>query len=436
MYLFRISSLGRILLVVLVFLVESLLLIQNGPAAQWTIPVAGNLFRTAPEVGNGSRRNQLVWKDSSEVFSIYFRVNRSAVLDLSIKARVPDGLSNLSVSFNKQSFKIELNGTEFAEHKIGQINVDDAGYCRIDLQGLDRTGDVFAEVTDLIATSTADGVELDYVKTNEGQMFYWGRRGPSVHLRYEVPRELEVEYAYSEITVPSGQDPIGSYFMANGFGEGYFGIQVNSARERRVLFSVWSSFKTDNPKDIPADQRIVPLDKGPEVKLGEFGNEGSGGQSYLVFPWQSGVTYRFLTQVKPDGEGNTVYACWFGEVNTNTWRLIARFRRPKTNTYLVGFHSFLENFDPSRGHMERRGLHGNVWIRDVEERWHECTSGRFSVDATGKGRHRLDYASGSEGGLFFLRNGGFFNDTVTPGSLFTRSSTAQKKPTIDFVSLP
>ena len=31
--------------------------------------------------------------------------------------------------------------------------------------------------------------------------------------------------------------------MANGFGEGYFGIQVNGPNERRVLFSVWSPFK-------------------------------------------------------------------------------------------------------------------------------------------------------------------------------------------------
>lgn len=54
----------------------------------------------------------------------------------------------------------------------------------------------------------------------------------------------KVEWFYSEITVPKSNDVIGSYFMANGFAEGYFGIQVNSASERRVLFSVWSPYSS------------------------------------------------------------------------------------------------------------------------------------------------------------------------------------------------
>ncbi len=111
-------------------------------------------------------------------------------------------------------------------------------------------------------------------------MFYWGRRGPSVHLSYQVPRALNLRYAYSEITVPEGQDPIGSFFMANGFGQGYFGIQVNGPKERRVLFSVWSPFRTNNPRDIPKDQRVVALASGPKVHVGEFGNEAGRRRQY------------------------------------------------------------------------------------------------------------------------------------------------------------
>ena len=43
-------------------------------------------------------------------------------------------------------------------------------------------------------------------------------------------RFQDIEWFYSELTVPEGNDVIGSYFMANGFSEGYFGIQVNSLR--------------------------------------------------------------------------------------------------------------------------------------------------------------------------------------------------------------
>ncbi len=58
--------------------------------------------------------------------------------------------------------------------------------------------------------------------------FYWGRRGPSGHLNYDTSVGNNVSYYYSEITIPIGYDIVGSYFMANGFDQGYFGIQVNS----------------------------------------------------------------------------------------------------------------------------------------------------------------------------------------------------------------
>jgi hypothetical protein len=405
-------------------------------AADWSIPVAGNAFRSAPAPGRGLQRSgSLVWGDAEGVFSVYFHVDRPAKVRLALLARVEEGRSTLETRVGEQKFETEIDGSELEKHQIGHIAVASAGYVRVDFQGTKRTGDVYAEIRDLIVSSDSDDLKLDFVKTNKGNMFYWGRRGPSVHLRYEVPRDLTLQYAYSEITVPKGQDPIGSYFMANGFGEGYFGIQVNSPKERRVLFSVWSPFKTDNPRDIPKDQRIAVLGRGPDVHVGEFGNEGSGGQSYLVYPWKAGTTYRFLTEVKPDGKGNTFYTSWFGDKSAGEWRLIASFRRPKTDTHYRGFHSFLESFSPTFGHIGRRANYGNVWVRDTSGKWHECTRARFSVDATGRGRHRLDFTGGSDGKHFTMRNCGFFNETGRPGETFTRESTSDKHPKVDLDAL-
>jgi hypothetical protein len=325
---------------------------------------------------------------------------------------------------------------EFQEHRIGRLKIGEKGYCRLDVQAIEGAGDILAEVKDLVVRTETEGVKIDFVTSDEGAMFYWGRRGPSVHLRYEVPRDRQVEFAYSEISVPVGLDPVGSYFMANGFSEGYFGIQVNSETERRVLFSVWSPFKTDNPKEIPPEKRIIALESGPDVYLGEFGNEGSGGQSYLRYPWKAGTSYRFLTQVKPDGNGNTIYAAWFSETNAKEWRLIAKFRRPATTTYLTGFHSFLENFDPANGHIERQGFYSNQWTKDTNGIWDECDVSYFSVDPTGKDRHRLDFAGGSKGDRFYLRNGGFFQPSTEPGAKFSRESKGGVKPQIDIESLP
>jgi hypothetical protein len=265
-------------------------------------------------------------------------------------------------------------------------------------------------------------------------MYYWGRRGPSVHLGYSLPAEKEIEYAYGEVTVPEGEDALGSFFMANGFGEGYFGMQVNGPAERRVLFSVWSPFTTDDPAKVPEEDRVTLLRKGEGVRTGEFGNEGSGGQSFLVHPWKAGITYRFLTRVDPAGDGTTTYTSWFGEAES--WRLIASFRRPRTERHLTGFHSFLENFLDTTGNVGRRANYANQWVRDTEGTWHPIGTARFTADATASGGHRLDYAGGIDGEGFFLRNCGFFSPPVKIGSVFTLDAPPAKRPLIDLEALP
>ena len=423
------------LLTVVAVLASGMVFTNELHAAEWSIPMAGNAFRTAPGPGGGGfqRDGTIAWGDPKTVFSVYFHVNRPAELELSINAGTKAGRSTLATTVGVKTFSTVIEGAVLADRKIGPPSVTKAGYVRVDFKGASRTGDLYAAIHSLRVSSNTSGLAVDYVTTNKGNMFYWGRRGPSVHLRYEVPRDRKLRYAYSEITVPKGQDPIGSFFMANGFGEGYFGFQVNGPSERRILFSVWSPFKTNNPRDIPKDQRITALASGPKVHVGKFGNEGSGGQSYLVYPWKAGKCYRFLTEVKPDGKGNTTYTSWFGDKAADEWRLVASFRRPKTNTDLRGFHSFLESFSPVHGYIGRRAQYGNVWVRDVDGQWHECTRARFSVDPTGGGRHRLDFAGGAEGKGFYLRNCGFFNETGRPGATFKRDSLADGPPTIKFL---
>ena len=410
-----------------------LVLIGNACAEEWTIPLGGNAFPTDPDKGRGvGRRGTVSLRDSKDRFCVFFRADRAAQLQLSVSGTTKSD-SSIVVEVGGSRIQTSVNSLDSHTHSLSVAA--EAGYVRVDLSGTDNMPSP-VDLTHLVVSSDTAGLKLDYVATNEGNMFYWGRRGPSVHLRYRVPRGQKLTHAYSEITVPEGQDPIGSYFMANGFGEGYFGFQVNSASERRVLFSVWSPYQTDNPQDIPVGQRITELGHGEGVHVGKFGNEGSGGQSYLVYPWQAGRTYRFLTEVRPDGQGQTVYTSWFGDKAAGEWKLIASFRRPKTNTHLRGFHSFLESFSPNYGHLGRRALYGNVWVRDTNEEWHECTNATLSVDGTGRGRHRLDFSGGVDGKQFFMRNCGFFNDTVFPGKAFTRDSTATDRPKIDLAKLP
>jgi hypothetical protein len=412
--------------------------VREDAVREWPVPVAGNAYRARPDpfFRSDRRADTIAWSDPAEVYSIYFHVDRACAVRLAVEARAPGGAATLQVSVNGRTFETAIDGADFATHEIGVVDVTEPGYVRVDLQGKEKHGETFGEVRNLIVRSSTEDLTLTRVASNEGGMFYWGRRGPSVHLGYALPAGIDFEYGYSEIVVADGDDPIGSYFMANGFAEGYFGIQVNGADERRVLFSVWSPFQTDNPADIPPDQRVELLAKGPDVRTGEFGNEGSGGQSFLVYPWKTGRPYRFLTRVAPNGDGSTTYTSWFGDKQADEWRLIASFRRPKTDTTLKRFHSFLENFDPRTGHLGRRGDHRNVWARDVGGQWHELLTARFTVDATGGKGHRRDFTGGADGTAFCLRNCGFFTGAQPPGTVFTRASSAADRPAIDFGKLP
>lgn len=270
---------------------------QSSPA-KIKEPLGGNSWVTAKSKNGEEKVTDKGWRSwqyGDAVFSTYINIQKPGTLKLSAVLHVPEGESNLQWTINGISKNINVSGTVDKEYAIGEWRITQPGYVLITAQGISRTGNLFADVSDLYMEGTATDSPGAFIKNNEGNYFYWGRRGPSVHINYDLAEVTDdVEWFYNEITVPAGNDVIGSYFMANGFAEGYFGMQVNSFKERRILFSVWSPFVTDNPKEIPENKKIGLLKKGDKVHSVEFGNEGSGGQSYLQYNWKAGQTYKFL----------------------------------------------------------------------------------------------------------------------------------------------
>jgi hypothetical protein len=377
------------------------------------------------------------WKESNQVLRTFFRVSDSGEIGIGIKVRVPEGKSLIKAIFNGESKETEVSGNTFTEVFIGNFAVPASGYFHLDISGISKQGNQYAEISNILLGGPATGNGVNF---SDKEYFYWGRRGPSVHLSYKVPDEASsVKWFYNEVTVPEGNDVTGSYFMANGFSEGYFGFQVNSDTERRILFSVWSPYKTDNPASIPPEYRVLLLRKGNETVIREFGNEGSGGQSFLRYNWKAGNTYRFLLKTEPaEGEANkTDYSAWFYAPEVGHWTLIASWRRPFTHTWAKGLHSFLENFLTETGPMMRQAYYGNQWVCDSDNRWHELTRARFTADATARNNARLDYAGGLTEDLyrFFLKNCGFFNETTTVDTWFTRKVFGIP-PDVDFTTLP
>jgi len=388
-----------------------------------SIPIAGNSW----VINNTSEKSKIItekgienWKDKSTIIRTWFRVEQTGSITLSLLAKVNSGTSQIQIKFGEEQKIITLSNTTFDTINIGTFEIIKPGYQFFEFQGIRKSFSTFADISEMFISGSATSGKVNYVKDD----FYFGRRGPSVHLNYQIPADVkDLDWFYTELTIPEGNDVEGSYFMANGFADGYFGIQVNSKTERRILFSVWSPYKSDNPGEIPPEYKISLLKKGKGVITKEFGNEGSGGQSYKKYFWKTGITYRFLVNGHPSENNSTDYSAWFYAPEKGKWQLIASFRRPKTVSYLKNLYSFLENFIPETGFITRKGYYSNQWVHDTAGKWTELTDIKFTADATARKEARLDYSGGIENGRFYLRNCGFFNEKTEMDQNFSRPAT-------------
>lgn len=398
------------------------------------VPLGGNAF------GSGINDEGITgWADTHVHYDVFVRSRQKGQLRLSIHVAVPDGRSTISITVSgaKGEKKLQVSGSEAHDYDAGSWMISDTGYHSIRIAGLHKTGKYFGDIDHVTVDDSGAGEGLAFVRNNEGNFFHWGRRGPSVHLNYSLPQHIQTEYFYNEVTVPVGDDIEGSYFMADGFGQGYFGMQVNSPTERHILFSVWSPFSTDDPAAIPDSLRIRLVRKGVDVHAGEFGNEGSGGQSYCNYMWRAGNTYRFLLRATPVDSGYTQFTAWFYAPEEGKWRLIASFKRPKTQSWLTNLHSFLENFEPTRGDKQRSVVFSHPWIRDISGKWISLRRARFTGDNTARKGYRMDYGGGVKGNVFYLTNGGFFSDYTALDQLFELAPDAGvSEPAIELNALP
>lgn len=260
------------------------------------------------------------------------------------------------------------------------------------------------------------------------------RNAASVHLSYPVSRETEVDAFYCETTAL--EDPIWSFYMACGWHRGYFGMQVNSPTERRIIFSVWDSgSEAVDRKKVTDENRVQLMGKGEGVYSGDFGNEGTGGHSHLKFLWKTGEKQRFLVTAKPVSKTHTVYSGYYFRRDLDEWMLISSWKAPKEGGYMRGLHSFSENFVGRNGQLLRKARYGNQWYHTSDGKWHEITTAKFSHDPTGKG-DRLDRFMGVEEGQFFLSHGGFRKGFVKYGTPFDRSSSGRSPAKMKLPELP
>jgi len=383
------------------------------PAAELRVPAFTAYLHPDPHAAKVSNEDGISgWAQAHQQVLWFGEFKTTGKLAVAVEMRLQKGESSkLQLSIGNQKHEAVEHGAQTVT--FGDYVIEQAGYVRFELSSLNGgrdPGDVQALILDGPAAADAH-FNLEP-----------RRNAASVHLNYPTPKGAEIAIFYNEVAAV--EDPVATYYMACGFARGYFGMQVNSATERRIIFSVWDAASGQSAKDrrsVSKDDQTQLLAKGQGVEASVFGNEGTGGHSHFVYPWKTGQAQRFVVTAKPDGS-HTIYTGWWFHPDNKQWLLMARFRAPKDGGWLRGLYSFSEDFDGATGHLQRKALYGPQWVRFSDGRWQELTTASFSHDATGKA-DRLDRFMGVENGRFFLSQGGFVPGFTKFGEAFTRPAT-------------
>ena len=206
-----------------------------------------------------------------------------------------------------------------------------------------------------------------------------GKAARSVHLAYPGPAATAF---YNEMTIQQSVE--GSYFCACGFSGGYFGLQEQSRGRKVAIFSIWDPGRQNDPDAVANEQRVKTVVQGEGVRIGRFGGEGTGGQSFLNVDWKVGETYRFLVQIQPDVNlpGNrSIYSAHLGYPD-GTWKHIASFSTPDKRHTLTGFYSFVEDFRRDRKSLQQtRSAAYGMGAALVGGSWQTLSQARFTADS-------------------------------------------------------
>lgn len=368
------------------------------------IPAFAAYSEPDAEALNIERKGLTEWKQANKRLVWYGKINTPGKLTIGLTLHDHAlAKSKLMLTVGQQTLTGKITG--YAYHAaisvtLGTIDIAAPGYQKFTLQGITKSRETFPDVEELVLSGpAAQNAHFNTIAEQRG--------APSVHLSYPIPKDAKVEWFYNEVTAKT--DPVWSYYMACGWHRGYFGMQVNSPTERRIIFSVWDSGSEAKDRSKVGDEnRVKLLAKGKGVFADSFGNEGTGGHSHLVYNWKTGQTYRFLVAAQPDGTA-TIYTGWFYFPETKQWGIIARFRAPKDGSYMRGLYSFDEDFNSANGQKKRLAEFGRQWIKTADGQWAELTHAVFTH--TGKDS-RTDYDAGAIGNRFYLTGGGYQDGNV------------------------
>jgi len=249
------------------------------------------------------------------------------------------------------------------------------------------------------------------VQTNAGEQTDY-KAARSVHLGYQSP---ECNAFYLEMAVK--QSTRGSYFMACGWGGGYFGIQELGNGKKVAIFSVWDPTSGDDPRAVAPEERVECLFEGEGVRIKRFGGEGTGGQCMTDFDWNIGETNRFLVVSDVQWE-KTAYTGYIWLKEKKEWKKLVTFRTRSKGKALRGLYSFVEDFrrDGKSVNEVRQAEYFNVFGRSLDGKWNKLNKARFTAsNAKWESKENID--GGYYENKFYLKTGGDTKQTRKIGEI-------------------
>ncbi len=164
------------------------------------IPAEGNSWienspgQNSEVIGKGGIKN---WSDENLKIRTWFKTVETGKLDIGLVSRTVSGTSSIKIICGDKSETILLKNPDWDTIPVGTFTILNPGYQFIEIQGVYKSGDFFPGIESFLIGGEATKGNVYFVKDD----FYWGRRGPSVHLNFLVPDDAgEVEYFYNEIT--------------------------------------------------------------------------------------------------------------------------------------------------------------------------------------------------------------------------------------------
>src|SRR5262249_11862896 len=317
------------------------------------------------------RRGITNWKTPDTTILWFGEFKRTGELECSLALRLPAGSETelqLTVAGTSRTARVRGNGTNLVTAAFGKFALPKPGYQSFALISLSEKGKAAGDLDTLLL----DGPAAQDAHFNLKER----RNAASVHLNYSPPSTTNVAAFYCEVTAL--EHPLWTHYMACGWNRGYFGMQVNTETERRIIFSVWDSGNEPvDRRNVPEADRVKLVAKGEGVVAEDFGNEGTGGHSHLVYSWKTGTKQRFLVTARPVDATHTIYSGFYFHPEKQQWVLISSWNAPKDGKYLRGLHSFSENFGGANGHLRRRAHFGNQWLKTATGQSQEITTASF-----------------------------------------------------------